>query len=126
MRFRAVLFAVAVIASYTASASFTQKLCQDAQCSVDCKTTDFNNNECHPLGNGGGSIKAYCTSAGTSLEENLFLVEDDCSGANITVVVPTQQCLPAIDGGYAYITCFNATVPPSGKADFRLPFARMK
>jgi cysteine peptidase B len=94
-------------------ATFTQKVCQNSQCSEGCQSHTLPQNQCLQL-NGGGSAKAKCTSEGLTLSE--YPLSNDCSGFSIPTTQPVNQCVEDTQGSYLENICSNTMAAPQGKS----------
>ena len=89
-----------------AGGSFTQKVCQDAACSVGCASHSFPQNTCLNL-SGGGTAIATCTSTALVL---VIYSSSDCTGPSQSQSMPINQCLQDNTGTYLENICSSSAL----------------
>jgi hypothetical protein len=75
---------------------FTQVQCTDTNCSVGCKSVEFQQNTCVRLGGSGGSVKAFCKF--DFLVQQVFLGSSNCTGTMKENAQPLNTCLISTTG----------------------------
>eukprot|EP00759_Apiculatamorpha_spiralis_P018143 PhF_6_TR24473/c0_g1_i1/m.33830 len=103
-----IYFVTVCLISCVVSTNYTQTVCTDLSCSVDCVSTTFQDTDCITL-HGGSSIKAHCNPDDSLLLQMIFFTQD-CTGGNVTVSTPTQQCIKTVTGESASVVCNTATM----------------
>eukprot|EP00331_Platyophrya_macrostoma_P023159 CAMPEP_0176447024 /NCGR_PEP_ID=MMETSP0127-20121128/24736_1 /TAXON_ID=938130 /ORGANISM="Platyophrya macrostoma, Strain WH" /LENGTH=461 /DNA_ID=CAMNT_0017833293 /DNA_START=228 /DNA_END=1610 /DNA_ORIENTATION=- len=74
----------------------TQIQCSDANCSVNCTSVKFAQNQCGGL-NGGGSAIAQCQDG--MLNQYVFPFSSNCTGLSEEQPTPCNTCIQASNGG---------------------------
>jgi hypothetical protein len=98
-----VLILLAALVALISAHSFSQKICQDAQCSIGCITNTFPADTCLQV-TGGGSAMCHCAT--NALIEQIF-DSGDCSGTPQTFNAPLNQCVQDTSGSYLENICSN-------------------
>jgi hypothetical protein len=95
----------------SSNGSFTQKQCQDANC-TQCNSNTFPQNQCLQLSDGGSGI-AVCQASGLLLTE--YPLSSTCTGPSIPDLMPINQCLQDEDGTYFENICSSSSLDFSAK-----------
>lgn len=82
----------------TWNGNFTQKQCDDNDCSVNCTEISLPQNTCLNL-TGGGSAKAHCDMTDQVLIQDVFPIDQVCWGPAAPQPMPLNVCLEAGGGG---------------------------
>ncbi|CCD16903.1 unnamed protein product [Trypanosoma congolense IL3000] len=79
--------------------TFTQELCEGAECQSKCTKATFPTGKCVQL-SGAGSVIASCGS--NNLTQIVYPLSSSCSGFSVPLTVPLDKCLPIVVGSVMY------------------------